>query len=240
MQVFSRDLFGWGRRLGYQLGVFGGDGRNRLSESPGLLWVARLELTPFGSFDDYVESDLERRASPRLAVGVGFAYNQQSVRAQSTLESTYTLGGFDYLHGEVDLSFKWRGLSILAEAMLRRGDVAYRERTSNGTTTREFSRNFIGWFVQAGYLFNRHLELVARYGDLTPTVLDEAQRDPTQRRRRELGGGLRLCFLGPRAEAPDRLFLLLRRRPRRPRRAPGPRAALALLLIRGARDWSRS
>lgn len=196
VQVFSRNLFGWGSRVGYQLGVFGGDGRNRLSASPGLLWVARVEFTPMGAFDDYVEADIQRGASPRLSVGVGVAYNQQSVRSQSTLGNTYTLGGFDYLHGEVDLSFKWRGLSILAEGMLRRADAASRERTTNGATTREFSRSFMGWFVQAGYLFNTHLELVARYGDLVPTVLDASQRDPTQLRRQELGAGVNWYFLG--------------------------------------------
>jgi hypothetical protein len=138
VQVFSRNLFGWGHRVGYQLGVFGGDGRNRLSASPGLLWVARLEFTPMGAFDDYVEADLQRARAARLSVGVGVAYNQQSVRSQSTLGNTYTLGGFDYLHGEVDLSFKWRGLSILAQGMLRRADTAARERTANGATLHIF------------------------------------------------------------------------------------------------------
>jgi phosphate-selective porin len=50
--------------------------------------------------------------------------------------------------------------------------------------------------VQAGYLFNTHLELVARYGDLVPTVLDANQRDPTQLRRQELGAGVNWYFLG--------------------------------------------
>lgn len=197
VQLFSRDLFGLGHRLGYQLGVFGGDGRNRLSTEHGLLWVARLEFTPFGAFDDYVESDLERLDRPRLSVGVGFAYNQNSNRARSTFDGTFALGGFDYLHGEVDLSFKWRGLSVLGAAILRRADTASHERTANGATTREFSRSYFGWFAQAGYLFpNRHLELVARYGDLQPTVLNDQQVDATQRRRREAGGGVNWYFLG--------------------------------------------
>lgn len=196
VQLYSRDLFGLGHRLGYQLGVFGGDGRNRLSSSSGLLWVARLEFTPMGSFDDYSEADLERLARPRLAVGVGVAYNQNSVRSLSTFGNTFALGGFDYLHGEVDLSFKWRGLSVVAEAILRRADVASHARTANGTTTREYSRSAFGWFAQAGYLFNEHLEVVARYGDLTPTALDPNDVDPSQRRRRELGGGVNWYFVG--------------------------------------------
>lgn len=204
VQVFSRDLLGLGNRLGYQLGVFGGDGRNRLSSTSGLLWVARLEFTPFGRFDDYVEGDLERLDRPRLAVGVGVAYNQNTVRARSTFDATYALGGFDYLHGEVDLAFKWRGLSVLGAAILRRADVAVHEGTVDGAPRSEFSRSYFGWFAQAGYLFNQHLELVARYGDLRPTVLDtarftplqRAQFDREQRARHEVGGGLNWYFQG--------------------------------------------
>lgn len=197
VQLFSRDLFGLGNRLGYQLGVFGGDGRNRLSSESGLLWVARLEFTPMGSYDDYVEADLERRASPRLAVGVGVAYNQNTRRARSTFETSYDRARFDYLHGEADLSFKWRGLSVVGAAMLRRANAASQQfTTSGGAPTIEYSRNYFGWFAQAGYLFNRHFELVARYGDLRPTVIDQASVDPSQRRRHELGGGLNWYFQG--------------------------------------------
>lgn len=197
VQLFSRDLFGLGNRLGYQLGVFGGDGRNRLSSESGLLWVARLELTPMGSYDDYVEADLERRASPRLAVGVGVAYNQNTRRSRSTFETSYDRARFDYLHGEADLSFKWRGLSVVGAAMLRRASAASQQfTTSGGAPTIEYSRNYFGWFAQAGYLFNRHFELVARYGDLRPTVIDQASVDPSQRRRHELGGGLNWYFQG--------------------------------------------
>jgi len=197
VQLFSRDLFGLGNRLGYQLGVFGGDGRNRLSSESGLLWVARLEFTPMGSYDDYVEADLERRASPRLAVGVGVAYNQNTRRARSTFETSYDRARFDYLHGEADLSFKWRGLSVVGAAMLRRASPASQQfTTAGGAPTIEYSRNYFGWFAQAGYLFNRHFELVARYGDLRPTVIDQASVDPSQRRRHELGGGLNWYFQG--------------------------------------------
>lgn len=191
VQLFSRDLFGLGHRVGYQLGVFGGDGRNRLSSESGLLWVARLEFTPMGAFDDYVEADIERRASPRLAVGVGVAFNQNTRRARSTFETSYDRARFNYLHGEVDLSFKWRGLSVLGAALLRRADAAaYQSTSASGSTTVEYSRSSFGWFAQAGFLLTCHLEVVARYGDLRPTVLDAATVDPSQRRRHELGGGL--------------------------------------------------
>lgn len=198
VQLYSRDLFGLGNRLGYQLGVFGGDGRNRLSALPGLLWVARLEFTPMGAFDDYSEADLERLARPRLSLGIGAAYNQNSARSLSTFGNVLALGGFDYLHGEVDLSFKWRGLSVVAETILRRANAASHERAATSTTpaAREYSRSFFGWFAQVGYLFNQHLEVVMRYGDLTPIVVDQGNVDASQRRRRELGGGVNWYQLG--------------------------------------------
>ncbi|MCI0627764.1 MAG: hypothetical protein L0387_39965, partial [Acidobacteria bacterium] len=43
IQILSKDFLGLGR-LTYQAGVFGGDGRNRTSDAPGVLWVGRLQF----------------------------------------------------------------------------------------------------------------------------------------------------------------------------------------------------
>ena len=76
IQVYSTDLFGLGGVLGYQLGVFGGDGRLRANNDLGLLWAARVQVQPFGHFDDaYSEADLTRSPTPRLSIAVSFAYN---------------------------------------------------------------------------------------------------------------------------------------------------------------------
>ncbi|MBL8602628.1 MAG: porin [Myxococcales bacterium] len=196
VQLFSRDLFGLGHRLGYQLGVFGGDGRNRTSQASGLLYVARLELTPMGAFDDYVEADLSRSPRLRLSLGVGVAYNLNTNRAQSTHGATYTLGRFDVRSVELDLHLKWRGLSVISSFIDRRADAAAVSRTVEGALQREYARNMQGWFVQSGLMLWRGLELVARYGQLAPVVLDPATVDPSQRARRELGAGLNYYFEG--------------------------------------------
>ena len=79
IQVFSRDLFGV-NKVGYSLGLFGGEGRNRLGRAIGLLYTGRIEAWPLGPFDDLVEGDIERSDRPRLAVGANVGYNQNTNR----------------------------------------------------------------------------------------------------------------------------------------------------------------
>lgn len=164
----SSDLGGLGGRLAYSLGVFGGDGRNRVPTSrPGLLYVVRLALLPFGSFDDNVEGDIERKPNPRLAIGVAGAYNQHTDRQRSTTGTRYVLGGFNYLHGAADLVFKWRGFSLLSEIVVRK---AHRDsRSGEGEDDKpvtEYSREGWGYFVQSGMMLTDHIELAGRYGRL--------------------------------------------------------------------------
>lgn len=185
----SGDLFGLGGRLAYQLGVFNGDGRNRLSETEGLLWVARLQVAPFGEYDDLVEGDLARLATPRLALGGAVAYNQNTRRARSTFGDSYQRG-FDYVHANVDLAFKWRGFSLQAEWLYRRAGEDSHELTGGTTPTREYSRSGWGYYVQAGLFLTRRMELAARWGEIHPSD----GTDPNLRRNRELGGALSWYF----------------------------------------------
>lgn len=185
-QLFSKDLFGLGGRLAYNLGVFGGDGRNRLSDQFGLLWAARVQVNPFGAFDDYVEADLDRSPRPRLSLGASVGYNQNTRRTRSTTGDTLT-AGFDLLHVGADLMFKWHGLSVEAEWYYRQSGVDQRVTPrADGTTLTEYARSGMGWYAQAGMMFTDHFEAVARYGETRPR--DGA--DPTLHRATELGGGL--------------------------------------------------
>ena len=186
----SADLFGLGGRLSYALGVFGGDGRNRLSETSGLLWVARVQVAPLGDYDDLVEADVQRRSTPRLAIGAAVAFNQNTRRARSTFGDSFRQG-FDTLHAAVDLQFKWRGVSLQAEGLYRRADVDFHEVGTGGTTLREYSRSGFGYYVQAGWLFTQHMELSARWGEIYPS----AGTDPALARLRELGVGASWYFL---------------------------------------------
>jgi phosphate-selective porin len=184
--AYSKDLFGLGDRLGYQLGMFGGDGRNQLSTRSGLLWVARIEISPFGKFESYSESDHDRLSTPRLQMAFGAALNKNTVRERSTSLGRYTLGGFDYQHLEADLIFKWAGFSLQAEWIWRDAPV----RSNSNATLTEYARPAWGYFVQSGYYFAFGLELAGRYSDLRP----RAGGDPNLLRARELGGAVSWYF----------------------------------------------
>jgi len=177
----SDDLFGLGGRLAYTLGVMGGDGRNRLGTNVGLLYVARVQVNPFGRFDDLVAGDLERLERPRLSIGLAAARNVATVRPRSTIGTTYRNGSLTYDHLAADLLFKWRGFSLEAETLLRHAE----QPNLVGATTTEWARAGWGYYLQAGYSPLDAFEVSARWGQLTPF----AGTDPSFKEQRELGVG---------------------------------------------------
>ena len=185
LQVFSRNLFGIGK-LGYSLGIFGGEGRNRLGRAAGVLYTARVEGWPLGYFDDGMESDLQRSQRWRVAVGGSIGYNQNTNRPRSTVGTPYAAGDFDYTHAGVDATVMKRGWSVTSELMYRRGDRDARTVTVNGAATTIRSRSAWGGYVQGGHMLTDRLELTARYGRLRPS----AGTDPSLIEARELGTGL--------------------------------------------------
>lgn len=190
IQAMSQDLFGLGHVLRYHAGVFGGDGRNRTAGQFGLMWVGRLEVAPFGQFDDLVESDLSGSAKPRLAMGFAAAYNARTKRVRSTIGDTFKYGTADYRHGVADLTFKMSGLSLMTEVLFRQADqvVVGRGVDSAGKAVVETSRSAWGYFVQAGYHVTNPFEVTLRYGDVQPLDGSGLFRD------REVGGGLSYYF----------------------------------------------
>jgi hypothetical protein len=171
IQIFSNDLFGLDGRLGYNLGVYGGDGRNRTGGDFGMLYVARVSFLPMGRFDDFIEADVTRSAEPHLAISASGVINMNSVRYRSTFDRTYTLGSFDFAHGGFDAQFKWRGLSVQAEAFVRTvigSRRSYVDSTDPLNVVTETARTGAGYYVQAGYMLNDHAEVVARWGEMRP------------------------------------------------------------------------
>ncbi|UJR81764.1 porin [Sandaracinus amylolyticus] len=175
----STDFLGLGGALSYFLGVFGGDGRNRLGPTPdaGLLYTARVSVRPFGGFDDDSEGDLARSPNPRLAIGAGFGFNHRSDRPRSTTGVPYTFARFDYLHLAGDLVFKWAGISLLAEIVWRQstsGDFV--EHTDDeGQVLREWSRSGWGYLAQVGVMLHPMFEIWSRWEQLVA----EEGTDPT-------------------------------------------------------------
>lgn len=186
VMLHSKDVGETGGHIGYSVGVFGGDGRNRLGESFGYLGAARVNIRPMGKFDDNVEADVERTEDPKLSIAGSAAWNQNTDRPRSTINEPYELARFDYTHFGADLMFKWQGACIQGEWFLRQaGEDSQTNTGEDGLPITEYSRSASGWFVQAGQMIGPHFELAARYGDLTP--MDGT--DPELERQREIGGG---------------------------------------------------
>lgn len=174
LMLSSVDLFGT-RVLGYHLFLGSGEGRNRFgAQRLGPLVVARLVLRPWGAFDDDSEGDPLRERRPRLAIGLAGAYNHRTQRQQSTAGATFTLGTTNDWHAAVDLVFKYRGCSLLAEALLRRVtrdhldgvDDGAVDGAVDGQAPREWTRSGYGYLVQAGVMVHRRIELAARWEQL--------------------------------------------------------------------------
>ena len=200
VQVFSKDLLGTGR-LGYSFGLFGGEGRNRVGRTAGLLYTARLEAWPLGAFDDYVEGDIKRVARWRSAFGANVGYNQKTNRPRSTIGVPYAAGDFDYTNASVDAVLKKRGFYAAAELMYRTADQDSRV-VSNGSPAVIWSRSGWGWYIQVGQMLTDRLELSARHSRLHPTM----STDPAFLPAREIGVGLGFYTKRSRSESPGRLL----------------------------------
>ena len=183
LQMFSRSLLGG--KMGYAVGIFGGEGRNRVARAAGALYTARLEAWPFGQFDDYVEGDVQRSQAWRVAFGGGVGYNHNTNRPRSTTGTPYPAGDFDYGHAGADILVKKSGWSITSEIMYRDADRDTSAIVMNGGLSVIHSRSGWGGFVQGGKMITDRIELTARYGRLQPS----AETDPTFFDARELGGG---------------------------------------------------
>ncbi len=187
----SRDLFGLGEILRYNLGVFGGDGRNRTLSRTGLLYVARMEAAPFGGFDDYSEVDFKRASKPRLAFGFAAAYSESTRRVRATTGETFELGTVDYRHGVADMIFKLSGLSLQSEILFRKSPQTVLAGSDDaGNTIAEYPRSAWGYMFQAGFMVSEHLEPALRYGEVRPI----GTSNPDLVRDREIGGALSYYF----------------------------------------------
>lgn len=163
--VYSNSLFADDSPLALRLGVFGGSGTTLLgTKEPGVLAVGRLELRPLGKIDDDREGDLERRPKPAIAIGAAVAQNWNTNRVKSGSGAYYQTGTVDYFHAAADAVFKWHGLALQGELILREGadDLV----TGTDPAAPEYSQSGRGWILQGSYLFPTPIELVARVSGL--------------------------------------------------------------------------
>jgi phosphate-selective porin OprO/OprP len=192
IQAYSPDVGGLGW-LRYYAGVFMNEGRDGLFGGDlGLLYVGRVEVLPLGLFNDYSEGDLDRSSTPRLSVGVGYAFAHRSHLTQSTVGQPISDGGtIDSHNAEVDAVFLWQGLSLLSEVQLREGWHHAGDPTVTPDATMR-ARRGVGWFGQAGFLLpDVPVEIAARYGFTLPTG---PRGESPVAARSELGAGVNVYF----------------------------------------------
>jgi phosphate-selective porin OprO/OprP len=182
------------KRLVVQAGLFGGDGRNRPTPNSGFLSVGRVQLQPFGAFDDLAEGDLERRETPALAIAAAGGTSVRTTRVLATtgrvLEKDGSEGLLDYGHATVDAVFKWHGFSLFLAGL---GRVGFDDHGA----PEPIARSAVGGIVQAGVMTIGGLELVARASHTQPIQLDGmAENDPGLVAEWEASGGVNFYWLG--------------------------------------------
>lgn len=204
VELKSNDLFGAGF-LRYHAGIFSGKGRNSFaSVNMGLMYVARIEVLPFGMFDDYSESDFQR-TGPRLGIGGAAVRLVGGLRDQGTMgKPPADLGGkTDFDMAEGDFSFKAYGFSALGAFYYRTGErhsgsfvdangKPILDAKGQPLTKPSPSRDGTGLVAQAGYLLPRtSFEVTGRYVEIAGST------DPGHdglKDSHELGGGLNYFF----------------------------------------------
>lgn len=171
-----------GGTLGYELGAFNGEGRNRTNTGDGHLYVARLRLEPLARFAGQ-ESDPKRRDDLALRLSVSAAFNDD-VAGHSRKDLDTRLQGF----GTSDVrslggfaGLQWRGVTARAE---------YHHRwVSPPAGPGDESR---GFYAQGGVMVWRGLEIAARYELFDGDVADSDDL------RQEYGGACNWFLAGQR------------------------------------------
>jgi hypothetical protein len=198
LELRSMDLGGVDT-LRYHVGVFMGEGYDFATPRDfGFLYVARVEVLPLGSFDDYAEADFVRTIRPKLAIGAAYAFNDNDFRRQPLGDGPADGGTTDTHTATADLHFKFAGFSLLGDFFWRQG------KRNPGVATMldamdnevpvpiEAARSGLGWTAQAGYLVPRsYFEFAGRYSALHP--LGDA--DTSLPRADEYGPGLGYYFV---------------------------------------------
>lgn len=161
VRLEANQLFGKDSPLTLQLGAFAGDGtQDHVWKKPGALLTSRLELRPFGAFDDSIDGDLSRRKQPALALGAAFAANLNASKDQSNSGALLSEGLRHFLHASTDLIFKWRGFAFQTELIMRRSTVP--SGLSGDRSLAEPTRDGYGATAQLSYLFFVPVEVVGR------------------------------------------------------------------------------
>lgn len=194
LQLSSPDIAGLGL-LRYYAGVFMGEGYDWYKAGDfGFTYMGRVEVLPWGMFEDFNEPDFERGVKPKLSLGAAYAYSDRDHRTRSIAGAAFADGGtMSAHHLTADLMFKWSGLSVLADVYWRRGQrQAGALKDEEGLPIAvQAARNGLGWTTQMGLFVPRtRFEAVGRYAGVRPPRSGAT----SLARLDELGGGLNYYF----------------------------------------------
>ncbi len=158
-----------------------GEGRNITKTNiGGIHYVARLEWLPMGEFTnkgDYVGADLKREQTPKLALAAAYSQNngasrqKQSGRFLIDEEENYLTNDLQTVFA--DMMFKYQGFSLMAEYAHKivsdnevrdQDDLRLQLLDADGRSYYTGS----GINLQAGYLFDKNIEVSARYTKVNP------------------------------------------------------------------------
>jgi hypothetical protein len=197
VSLYSDKFLGDQSPIAWRASVFGGGGLNQINpKQAGGLFVARVELRPLGEIDDDSEGDLQRRARPAVALGVGVATNRNSIRLRSTTGTTFTGGTTDYVHFAADAVFKWRGAAVQLE-YLKKTSSESRFASASDPAVLEYTRAGSGFVAQASYVFDPPVEIVGRYSHLwAPGGTDPKWITEVRNLGRELAAGVNYYIAG--------------------------------------------
>lgn len=147
-----------------------GEGRNVTADNlGGYQWSSKVEILPFGSFEkdgDYSGSDLSREKKPKLSVAVSYDVNNKAVKTRSNM-GNYMVTDKGFFETDihtlfVDMMFKYKGFSVMAEYANREAEQAI-AKNSDGSKTGAVVNVGKGLNTQMGYLFKNNWEVATRF-----------------------------------------------------------------------------
>ncbi len=184
--VRSHDLGGLGV-LRYYAGIYTGLPRDSHTlTSFHMLYVARIEVLPFGEFADYSHADFARTMKPRLSIGLAYAFVDHARRNRGVLGAPPgDLGTTQMNVATADAILKVAGLDVNLAGYLREGS----RNAGPAAPPTEAARNGVGFTGQIGYLIPQlPFEVAARYSAIRGTGTTSLGDS------NEIGGGLSWYF----------------------------------------------
>ncbi len=158
-----------------------GDGRNQLTTDKGLEYTGRIELLPFGKFQndgDFSEGDLEFEATPKLSLGGGVSFNENAIRTRGTI-GTELYDNRDMKSAFADMVLKYRGWALSSEYISRATPESAFTYNELDSTQMAYVVTGNGIDTQISYCFRNYWEIAARYSVVTPAteIRTAAMRD---------------------------------------------------------------